>query len=719
MITERISKMQEIHKERGRVPAIRPHFNRDYHGSALGQFKDLPHWEKLARAMAYAIENQPIYAYDGDRIGGRIYYDRELPIEAECPELDFRKEARERFAKEFPDANDMIECQIIGTNAPGHICWFYDRILRYGVEGYRKKFEDALAYAKDEKASEFYQGVIIMLDALLAFNDKHIEEYEKIGNTELADLMRKVPRKPCESFREAVQAYFMQHIVVMRENPFGGNGPGRLDYHLWPYLAHDLESGKETLESAKELIDELFLRIDERIFNKDTWVETIVVGGTHPNGSSAVNPLTYIMINSMMDLNITHPAVYVRLPEDAPEELVSLAAKYMKSGNNRAQILSDKTVIDALVKSGVEYRDAVEYDCGGCMEIGIQGMSSDFLWVGWQNTPKMLELMITDGVCLVTGKQYSFYRFGGLVNYGNFDDFYRDFIKESARITEIYLKEQEIYSELAERNRPSYLLSSMLDDCLARGRNMHGGGAKYHDYGASQLGMPNVADGLFAIKRAVFEDKICTAEELVSAMKANFVGYEVLQAKLKNIPKYGMDNDEADALASKLMSDFTDMFSSYRTKFGGHGKSVVLTFVFAPQAAKMLGATPDGRVANQNVAHGVTPHSSSMKCGITAAINSCGKLRFDKFSGGATTMWDFDPSFVTEDLLKALLTTFFEKGGQIFQGNTTSVEELLEAQKHPENYEHLMVRVGGYSARFTRLSPEVQGDIITRMRHTR
>jgi formate C-acetyltransferase len=108
-----------------------------------------------------------------------------------------------------------------------------------------------------------------------------------------------------------------------------------------------------------------------------------------------------------------------------------------------------------------------------------------------------------------------------------------------------------------------------------------------------------------------------------------------------------------------------------------------------------------------------------MRCGITAAINSCGKLRFDKFSGGATTMWDFDPSFVTEDLLKALLTTFFEKGGQIFQGNTTSVEELLEAQKHPEDYEHLMVRVGGYSARFTRLSPEVQGDIITRMRHTR
>lgn len=719
MITERISELQAISKVRGKVPAIRPHFMRDYHGAALGEFRDLPHWEKLARSMAFAIENQPIYAYDGDRIGGRVYYDRELPIEAECPELDYKTEAHKRFVSEFKDGEEMLECQLITRNTPGHICWFYDRILRYGVEGYRKKFEEALAFAKDREAEEFYSGVIIMLDALLAFNDKHIAEYEKIGNTELAELMRKVPRKPAESFREAVQAYFMQHIVVMRENAFGGNSPGRLDYYLWPYLERDLKLGKETLETAKELIDELFLRIDERIHNKDTWVETIVVGGTYHNGTSAVNPLTYIMIESVMDLNITHPAVYIRLPENPPEELVSISAKFMLSGNNRAQILYDKNVIDALVKHGVEYRDAVEYFCGGCMEIGLQGMSSDYLWVGWQNTPKMLELMITDGVCLVTGKQYSLFRFGGLVSYNNFEDFYRDFIKEAGRITEAYLREQDIYSEVSERNRPAYLMSSMLDDCLARGRNMHGGGAKYHDYGSSQLGMPNVADGLFAIKKAVFDDKICTAEELVNALKANFEGYEVLRAKLKNIPKYGMDNDEADALAARLMSDFSDTLLNYRTRFGGRGKPVILTFVFSPQAARVLGATADGGLAHRNVAHGVTPYSASMKCGLTAAVNSCGKLQFDKFSGGASTMWDFDASFASEELVKAVLMTFFDKGGQIFQGNTTPVEELIEAKENPEKFEHLMVRVGGYSARFVHLTPDVQDEIINRMRHAR
>ena len=718
MISQRISELHDICRERGKV-SLPSYYERDYNAAALGMYAHLPHEEKLARSIAYAIANQPIYVFEEDRIGGRVYYKREQPVKEKSPEFDFRAEARERFLSEFPDGAEMLECKLITENCPGHICWAYDKILRLGVEGLRKRFEEALATAKDKEAEIFYNGVIIMLDAMLEFNDRHIPEYEKLGNYELAKLMKKVPRKPAESFREAVQAFFMQYIVVMRENGFGGNGPGRLDYYLWPYLKRDLESGKETLESAKELIDELFLRIDERIHNRDTWVETIVVGGTQPNGDSAVNPLTYIMIDSITDLNITHPAVYIRLPENPPEELLSASAKFMLSGNNRAQILYDPTVIDALIKSGVEYKDAVQYDCGGCMEIGIQGMSSDFLWVGWQNIPKMLELMITDGVCLLSGKQYSLFRFGGLVSYTSFEDFYRDFIKEAGRITNVYLREQDIYSEISEKNRPSYLMSSMLDDCLARGRNMHGGGAKYHDYGASQLGMPNVADGLFAIKKAVFDDKICTAEELVNALKANFVGYEALQARLKSIPKYGMDNDEADELAVRLMSDFSDMFLGYRTRFGGRGKPVILTFTFSPQAAAVLGATADGRTAHSNVAHGVTPHSASMRCGITAAINSCGKLRFDKFSGGASTMWDFDASFVTEDIIKAILKTFIEKGGQIFQGNTTPVEQLIDAKKNPEEYEYLMVRVGGYSARFVHLSPELQDEIISRMRHSR
>ena len=717
MITERIAKLEQLSAARGKS-GIPSHFTKDYHESAQTLFAACPLWEKLARSMAYAVENQDIYVYEDDRIGGRVYHENELPVENPDPDLDYRTEADQAFLAEFPEGDELRRNQLVGGSAVGHITWFFDRILSLGVTGLRARYEEALLYARDEEAKQFYQGVILMLDSMLAFNDKHIEAYEKLGNFELAERMKKVPRYPAETFREAVQAFFMQHITVMKENPFGGNGPGRLDYYLWPYLDRDLKAGKCTLEEAKEIIDELFLRIDERLCTWDGWVEAIVVGGTNPNGSSAVNPLTYIMIESIIDLDITHPSIYVRLPENPPEDLVKLCARYMTAGKNRAQILYDPAVIGALVKRGTFYRDAVEYACGGCMEVGVQGMTSDFLYIGWQNTAKMLELMITGGICLRTGQKLnSFHADKGLPAYENFESFYQDFIKEADRLTRIYLREQDIYSEYAQKNRPSYLISSIIDDCLERGRNMHGGGARYHDYGGTHLALPNVADGLYAIKQAVFEQKICTAEELIAALKADFAGYEALQKRLQAIPKYGVDNEEADAMATRVASDFADMYLNYRTRWGGKGKPVILTFVYSPEAASILGATADGRNLGKGIAHGVTPHSASMTEGITAAITSCGRMPHDKFAGGASTMWDFDSSWATEPVIEALIKTFIDKNGQIFQGNTTPLSELLDAMEHPEEYPQLIVRVGGYSARFVTLSRALQEDIINRIRH--
>ncbi len=717
MISERIKRLEKQCAERGRSKPV-SHFQKDYHASALSLFRDCPQWEKTARAMAYAIVNQEAEVLPGDTIGGRVYHVNEQPIETVDPDLDYRTEARERFIEEYPEAEELWKNQLIGGSAVGHITWFFDRILSLGVTGLRARYEEALAHARDEEAEQFYKGVMILLDALMEFNDKHIDACLAAGNTELAERMKKVPRYPCSTFREAVQAFFMQHITVMKENPFGGNGPGRLDYYLWPYLERDLAAGRVTLSEAKEIIDELFLRIDERLYNMDGWVEAIVVGGTHPNGSSAVNPLTYIMVESIIDLDITHPSVYVRLPENPPKELISLCARYMMSGRNRAQILYDPAVIGALVERGTFPRDAVEYACGGCMEVGVQGMTSDYLYIGWHNPMKMLELMITGGVCLKTGEKVSaFHAEKSLAGYTDFESFYRDFIAEADRLTKIYLIEQDIYSERAQKARPSYLISSMIDDCLERGRNMHAGGARYHDYGGTHLALPNVADGLYAIRRAVFEDKICTADELIAALKADFEGYARLQAKLRAIPKYGVDHAEADAMARRVAADFSDMYLTFRTRWGGKGKPVILTFVYAPLAAANLGATADGGNAGRLVAHGVTPQSGSMTEGVTAAINSVGCMPFDKFAGGASTMWDFDSSWATLPIIEAVIRTFIEKGGQIFQGNTTPLEELLEAQKHPEEHRQLIVRVGGYSARFVSLSKELQNDIIGRLRH--
>jgi len=257
----------------------------------------------------------------------------------------------------------------------------------------------------------------------------------------------------------------------------------------------------------------------------------------------------------------------------------------------------------------------------------------------------------------------------------------------------------------------------MVDDCLEKGRNMHDGGTKYHDYGFSLVGIPNTADSLYAIRRAVFEDRFCTAEELIHALKADFVGYEALRSRLLALPKYGQEHPGADETAARLTEDLGNICRNTKNRFGGCGKMVILTFIWAPTVGNLLGATPDGRKTGTTVAHAVTPQNMAMTEGITSAMNSCTSLPFEQFSGGASTMWDLDPAWASEEIIQSLFTGFFTSGGHMFQGNITDVETLRKAQENPDEYPGLIVRVGGYSARFTRLSKELQNEIISRIRH--
>lgn len=716
MMSDRIVKILEDLKESW-TKQPQSHFNHDMHEAANLQYSHLEQWEKIARSMAYAITNQSVYIKPYDKLIGRVYHLNEKRIDVVCRDLDYSSAPYQELTKNIEDYKELREYQLCGGTGLGHIAWFWDRILTLGTSGMKQMYTEKLQRVKDSSAIEFYKGVLIMLDALDEWNDQHVAELEQLGMLEMAQICKRVPKYPARSFHEAVQSFFIQYIVVMRENPFGGNGPGRLDYYLWPYLEKDLRTNACTLQQARELIDELFLRIDERIHKNDGWVEAIVVGGSYPNGLSAVNPLSYMMIESIMDLNITHPSVYIRLPENPSEDFVELCAKYLKHGSNRAQVLSDTAIIEALNKNGVFTRDAIEYVCGGCMEIGVQGMTSDFLFNGWVNIPKMVELSITGGECLTTSKKLNSFRARGLGGYTDFQTFYNDFIEEARRLLHIFFKAQDVYSETAEKARPSYLISSMIDDCFARGRNMHAGGAKYHDYGLSPLGLANAADSLFAIKKAVFDGGICTAGELIKALKANFEGYKQLQFRLRAIPKYGQQHHEADEMARALMSDICTICNDYHTRWGGKGKAVVLTFLWAPVAGALLGATADGNPAGRPIAHGITPQSSSMSMGLTTALNSCMSMPQEMFSGGASTMWDLDSSWATTEIIQAIMMTYMKNGGQIYQGNTTDEEILLKAQKHPEDYWNLIVRVGGFSARFVNLDERVQNDIIMRHRH--
>ncbi|MGI5900584.1 MAG: pyruvate formate lyase family protein [Christensenellales bacterium] len=712
----RIQKIYEESKEYG-VNQPLSTFDYDRNEAALGPFAGLERWEKIARATAYAITAQTVYIRPYDRLIGRIYHLNRKPVDRPDPDFDDHSEALERIQREIPGYDELRRHQLCGGTGRGHITWMWDKILTMGTSGMKALYEEELLRARDEEASQFYRGVLIMLDALEQWNMQHVQELERLGMHEMAAICSRVPEQPAASFHEAVQAFYMQYLVVMRENPYGGNGPGRLDYYLWPYLDRDLQKGAITLDEARELIDELFIRINERIYMGDKWVEAIVVGGSHRNGASSINPLSHIMIHSIMALNITHPSVYVRLPKDAPEDFLNLCASYLKSGENRAQLLSDEQITRALYQHGVTPGDATEYTCGGCMEIGIQGMTSDFLFNGWLNVPKILELCISGGICLKTGGRIGAFSGRSLIDFEDFESFYQYFIGKVGEMLKIFFRAQDIYSEEAQKARPSYLISSMIDDCTLRGRNMHAGGAKYHDYGSAPIGMPNAADALSAIEQAVFLRRLCSADVLMQALAANFEGHEQLQAALKALPKFGQEDAAADAMAGRLVKDICAFYVMDRNRWGGRGKAVVLTFVWATVAGEILGAAADGSPAGKPIAQGVTPQAMGMSKGITAAINSCTNLPFTMLNGGASTMWDMNPDWASEPVIKAVFSTFFNQGGQIFQGNMTDVNELLDAQKNPEEFSSLIVRVGGYSARFVNLTKSLQDEIIDRMRH--
>ena len=693
-------------------------FRYDMNYAATELYPQLEKWEKQARSMAYAVVNQEVFIEPYDRIIGRVFYHGEKKPDVLCPDFDFNSVPRQRLKEDNPEYAELAENQLVTLGAPGHVAWDWNTILRRGTEGIRKRCEEGLLrHSGDEKSEHFFKGVMIMLDAVEEWNEKHVARLTEMGMNEEAEICKRVPRYPARSFREAVQSFFMQYIIVMKEAPHGGNSPGRLDYYLWPYLEEDLKKGDITLEEAEELIEELFMRIDERLYYNDKWVESVVLGGTHPNGASAVNPLSHIMIKAFLKLDITHPHIYVRLSQNAPKDFLRLCADYVISGKNRAQLLCDEAVIKALVTNGVTETDAVDYFCGGCMEVGVQGRTSDFLFCGYQNIPKLLELCMTGGYCLTKKEQLAYFKAKPLTEFESYEEFYASLVEKAEYVLTENLKYLDRLSEYVEDMRPEYLISSMIDDCLAKGRNMHGGGARYHDYGTSFVGIPNAADSLIAIKKAVFDEKICTAGELIEALKANFEGYEPLRRRLMALPKYGQDNPEADEIAARLTRDICRPYSSYVNRFGGNGKAVLLTFIWAPEAGRVLGATPDGRKTGVPVAHSITPQSSSMTKGITAAINSCTSLPFELFSGGASAMWDLDPSLATPEIVEALFTTFFEQGGHIFQGNVTDVEELRRAQADPDNHRHVIVRVGGYSSRFVSLPKALQEEVINRIRH--
>jgi len=742
-VTARIRALAQTAARRGTDPplALRP---RNQTHAYYKLYADLPLPERQARSFAYALTHEPVRIFPGERVNGVWYGGTEIDPQWSHPDwgTDCAVTAANRriqveipefaeFGQQWPERPPQ-EGQgsfLIGEGAsPGHIAWNYDLILLLGVNGLIERHREALARTRDPQARAYYEAVLICLDAMLEWNRLHVEELritldrahtpeERTHIQENLRVMERVPAEPARTFHEAVQSFYFQWLCVMYEAPYGGNSPGRLDHLLWPYLEVEYTSGRLSYQEAAELVAELFIKMDERVHLKDGHVNTIVVGGVRPDGTDGVTPLTMVMLDVFEKLNLTHPAVYTRISEANPPAYVARSIAYMLEGGNRAQIMADEPIIEAMTREGrMPFEDAARYMCGGCMELNPHGMNSDLLFSFVYNLPKTLELLITGGECLITG-QHRLSVPGSLRDYDTFEAFYAALVDEMRRVLHTKFRCLDVYSEEMARCRPTYLQSSMVADCLERGRGQQDGGARYADYGGTPMGVQNAADSLYALKRAVYDEAFCTAGELIEALRADFVGYPALHARLLAIPKYGLGDPSADGMMGRLLTDVCRVYDAYTNRHGGRVKPIIFTFVWAPQMGASVGATPDGRKAGRPLAHGLTPQARGMAKGITASINAYTSLPNPLVSGGASTMWDMDPTWVTGDLLHSIVGAFIQQGGQIFQGNMTSVEDLRRAFADPDAYPNLIVRVGGFSARFVHLDRALQVEIMERYRH--
>ena len=722
-LSARVQRFLDDSRERcaaGTVCYRRPNFDAAF----FGQYADRPHWERYTRSVAQALEQAPVYVFDDEELVGMLYqiappppgYD---PDEERWKPFCAGHQARTRIERE-------LDPRVAGGGAPGHIGWRWDRVLQEGVSGIMTDLQRRLDAAADVKAKRFFRGALILWRSVLRWNRRHVEALRAKASEatgpecarlrRLAAICERVPRHPARTFHEAIQCFHFQHLAVMFANPYGGNGPGRIDYFLWPYLARDLETGAISEQEAKDLVDELFIRFHERLWQGDGWVEAVSPGGTHPDGRCAVNPLSYMMIHSIGALEQTHPVVYPRVSAASPPDFIDLCATYLVHGRNRAQIYNDDACVPAIVRSGTRPEDAAMYMAGGCMEISVQGMNCDLNFSRTHHVAKTLELVLNGGVDLLNGNRV-FDKGRVLGEYTNFEHLYGAFEQRLSYEYDQMVRGLDIQSECYAKYRPTYMMSSLIGDCLERGREQQDGGARYHEYGFAPLGISAAADSLTAIRRAVFEDGFVSGGELLAALRANFEGYEALRQRLQALPKFGVEDPDADAMCNRVMTSVCTLATAPRARFGGQLKPMIFNFVWTPWACQVLGARGDGSPAGATIGHGMTPASSAMTKGLPAALNSTLSLDFSVVSGGATTMWDMDADWINVARMGAILRRFLDGGGMIFQGNTTSVRELENAFENPDRYPNLIVRVGGFSARFTTLSPELQRDIIARRRH--
>lgn len=608
---------------------------------------------------------------------------------------------------------------VINCHGINHVTVGFERVMNMGYEGLRKEIRERLATADlDDYGRDLNEGALLTLDAIEVWNDRNIallgqmeaeaDEAEKPFYRAQAERLARVPKYAPQNFHEAVQSLWTTYAFFRLMGDW--MGIGRIDKILGPYLKKDLKNGTLTLDEAREILAHFWIKGTEWIGHYETFgasgdaqfYQNIILGGIDKNGNEVTNEVTYLVLDIVEELHISDYPIAVRLGQKTPDKLIRRIAEVQRFGGGIVSVYCEDTVIAGMVKFGIPLEDAREYSNDGCWEAIVPGKSS-FMY-----SPNDMLPSLYAALKMKTAE---------LPHYPDFESLYEAFHGElDNHITKLHDRMDGWWKD---KNHPCVMASMFTEGCLEKGVCYSAGGATYPMHGIHFGGVSDVANSLYAIKKLVYEDKYLSLEEFVDILKKNWEGHETLRQLIKNrFEFYGNDNDAADAMMARVVSDYGDIVAKTKNRAGVMRPCAISTFGREIDWRMYRPATPQGSRLGDILATNCSPTPGSDRKGPTAAMNSYCKIDFTKTSNGAVLELKVLPSSVKGkagvDALAALMKTFRDKGGYYMHIDVVDTAMLLDAQKHPERYPNLPVRVSGWSARFTTLGKNWQDMIIQR-----
>jgi formate C-acetyltransferase len=634
--------------------------------------------------------------------------------------------------------------EFMEQRAAGHTA-LDGKIYRQGMLDFKARIEaeiEALDYLNDPEAAdkqEELRAMAISCDAVIVFAERHAGLAERMAEEEqdpvragelreIAGVCRRVPAHKPRSFREAIQMYWFVHLGTITElNGWDAMNPGHFDQHLAPFYEAELTAGTLSREQAKELLCCFWIKVNNHpappkvgitaresgTYNDFT---NINIGGITAEGRDGVSEISYIMLEVIEELHILQPGSSVHISSKTPDRFLHAACKVIRQGHGYPSVFNPDVYVLELLRQGKTLRDAREGGCSGCIEVGAFGKEA-FLLTGYLNVPKILEITLNDGIDPVSGKRAGI-ETGDPREFGSYAQLYDAFLRQLDFIVDTKIRASNYIDRMFAKYAPAPFLSVLIDDCIGKGRDYYNAGPRYNTNYIQCTGLGTTTDSLSVLKKHVFEERNFSMDRILDAVAKNFEGEEFLRQTVFNrTPFFGNDDDYADDIARRI---YTDLFDAIDGKPNTRGECFHLNMLSTTchiYFGKVMGATPNGRLAGKSISDGTSPSHGADTHGPSAVIHSLTKIDHT-LSGGTLLNQRFLPSLLKREKdvgkLGQLIRSYFTLGGHHIQFNIVDTATLKAAQKCPEDYKDLLVRMAGYSDYFNDMNADLQQEIIDR-----